>query len=73
MRTPFFDDYSEAEIYYSPAADRMFIFHRATFLEMPCLEREDGHKLIMKSPEDAREMCKLPNEHRYKLKYIGKL
>lgn len=47
-----FDDYSEAEVWYHPLADRQFIFHRATFLMLPCMEREDGIKHIVKDPYD---------------------
>lgn len=66
-------DGQDEKLYYSPNSDRLFIFKTATFLEMPCLEREDGKKMIMEHPNMVFELCDLGNDHRYKLEYIGEL
>lgn len=64
-----FANYDKAEVWYHPIADRLFIFHKATFFELPCLEREDGVKYICTHPYEI-----LPEiqEKREKLIYIGK-
>ncbi len=49
----FFANYEKARIYYHPLADRFFIFHAATFLQLPCLEREDGKRMICSDPYDV--------------------
>ncbi len=66
----FFDDYSDAQIWYHPIADRLFIFHKATFLMLPCLEREDGFKLICQSANDVNVGIQ---DGAPKLDYIGDL
>lgn len=68
-----FDSYEKAKIYYSVPADRLFLFHEATFLMLPCLEREDGKKLLLKSVDDIQEMLDLPDHDHFKLVYIGDL
>lgn len=63
-----FADYEAATLWYHPMADRLFIFHKATFLMLPCLEREDGKKMIVRHPYDVNAEwldCKL--------EYIGVL
>lgn len=64
-----FDDYDNAEVWYHPLADRFFIFHKATFLMLPCLEREDGAKYICTHPTDVN----FGTKHEHFLTYIGKL
>lgn len=63
-----FDSYESAQIYYLPINDRFFIFHHATFFMLPCLEREDGVKLICRSPDDVNAAIK---DEAAKLVYIG--
>jgi len=66
-------DGPDESIYYSPNADRLFIFKRATFLQLPCLEREDGAKMILNYPEEIIKLCGLGLANRYKLIYIGEI
>jgi hypothetical protein len=70
MTTDFFADYKNATVWYHPIADRVFIFHKATFLMLPCLEREDGIKMIMGEPADITKQisAQMPE-----LEYIGEL
>lgn len=68
-----FDSYENATVYYCPNADRIFIYHRATFLMLPCLEREDGRKLILESPEAVFEAEGLKMDHRFKILKLGDL
>ena len=63
----------DESVWYSPQADRLFIFKRATFISLPVLEREDGKQLILSNPNEVIELSKLPSKHRYKLIYIGVL
>lgn len=67
----FFSNYSAAKVYYSAQADRLFIFHEATFLMLPSLEREDGKCMILNDPQHVFELCNLPKNHRFKLDLIG--
>ena len=70
MTMNLFDSYENAEVWYHPIADRLFIFHHASFLLMPCLEREDGIKYICKHPYDVNADIQ---EKREKLIFIGDL
>lgn len=63
-----FDDYHRAQVWYHPIADRLFIFHRASFLQLPSLEREDGRKYLCTHPYDVN--ADIQNQ-REKLIYIG--
>lgn len=65
-----FSNYDNAQIWYHPIADRFFIFHHATFLMLPCLEREDGVKYICTHPYDVNSDIQ---EKRERLIYIGEL
>lgn len=69
MNFDFFANYEEAEIWYSEIAERFFIFHYATFLQLPCLEREDGKKLITKHPSEVE----VEIQGHFPLVFIGKL
>lgn len=66
------DSYDNATIWYLEQANRFFIFHQDTFLQLPALEREDGIKLIMKNPNDIFEMEEI-NHEEFKLHYVGEL
>ena len=58
-----FDTDEGATIWYHPLADRIFLFHPATFLMLPCLEREDGLKIIIHDPYDVNcEQVDVPLE-----------
>ena len=70
MTSDFFADYRVASIWYHPIADRLFIFHKATFLMLPCLEREDGMKSIMGHPNDCAKQISITLPE---LVYIGEL
>lgn len=65
-----FANYDSAEIWYHPLADRLFIYHQATFLQLPRLEREDGAVCFCRHPYDVNADVQ---EHLGKLEYIGKL
>lgn len=67
-----FANYQKAQVWYHPLADRLFIFHEATFLGLPCLEREDGKKMICNHPYDVNAGLE-PDETRHLIKYIGEL
>lgn len=70
MTADLFADYSESTVWYHPIADRLFLFHKATFLMLPCLEREDGIKMILGEPG---ELPKQISKNMPDLVYIGKL
>ncbi len=65
-----FANYEKAELWYHPLADRIFVFHRATFLMLPCLEREDGVKMICSHPTDVNSGIKTVDEA---FEFIGDL
>ncbi len=66
-----FDTFEASSLWYSVEADRIFLFYQASFVQLPCLEREDGHKMLLNHPNDIFELENLPEKHRYKLEFIG--
>lgn len=68
-----FDNYQGAKVYYHPISDRLFIFHKATFLMLPCIEREDGVKMICSDPYDVNWTGNKEFDERFKLELIGDL
>lgn len=64
-----FDNYKNATVWYHPGADRIFIFFDATFLMLPCLEREDGVRMILNHPNDVNAL----DLYGIKMQLIGEL
>lgn len=72
MNAGILDQYGKATVWYHPMTDRLFIFHRATFFMFPCLEREDGKKLVLNSPLEFKKTFDIPDEIP-DLEYVGEL
>lgn len=68
MKFDIFDSFDGAQVWYHPLTDRLFIFHQASFLMPPCLEREDGMRCICTHPCDVNYKIQ---EKREKLMFIG--
>lgn len=66
-------DSDKEDAYYSPHADRIFIFKHATFLQLPCLERIDGKKIILSDPQEIKSLCDLDYFDNFKLIKLGEL
>lgn len=65
-----FDNAHQSELWYHPVADKIFLFHKATLFTLPCLEGNNGNKMIVDNPHRINNDLD-PNDGL--LIYIGEL